>query len=456
MFPDEIAIAMRSHETGSVCVAVLMPHAPVLIPEVGGGREVEARATVGALRRAAATVVDEAPDAVVVISPHSPRRAGRFGIWQGETLAGDMGRFGRPEVTFEFPNATGLAQALVASLEEAGIATWRVPAQPLDHGAGVPLYFLNHAGWSGPTLVVGVNYPGEGGWRKVGEAIRVAARHEHLRLGVVASGDMSHRLQPGAPAGYEPRAREFDQDFVRILRTGRYESLHQLDPELQELAAEDVVDSTLIAAHACNLAADGHEVFSYEGPFGVGYCVARLYQAGEEPHPGQCLPRIARASVEGHFRPGVTPAAIPDHEYLKRPAGVFVTLRTRDGSLRGCRGTITPRCRNLVEETREVARSSAFQDLRFEPVVEDELGDLSYEVSVLNPPEPVPSAAALDPHRYGVIISTPDGRRGLMLPEVEGLNTVEQQLAATCRKANIDRHEPMSLQRFTTSKFTEL
>lgn len=432
-----------------------MPHAPVLIPEVGGDRETEVGATVKALRQAAEAVVAQAPDAVVVISPHSPRRSGRFGIWQGEALAGDMGRFGRPDVTFEFPNASGLAQALVASLDRAGIATWQIPVQPLDHGAGVPLYFLNRAGWGGPTTVLSLNYPGEGGWRKVGEAIRAAAGREHRQIAIVASGDMSHRLLPGAPAGYEPRAREFDRDFVRILRTGRYESLHQIDAELQELAAEDVVDSTLIAAYACNLAAEGHEVLSYEGPFGVGYCVAKLFQAREEPHPGQCLPRIARAAVEGRFRPGATPAAIPDHEYLNRPAGVFVTIRARDGGLRGCRGTITPRCRNLLEETCEVARSSAFQDLRFEPVVEDELDDLSYEVSVLNPPEPVPSAAELDPHRYGVIISTPDGRRGLMLPEVEGLNTVEQQLEATCRKANIDRHEPMSLQRFTTSKFTE-
>jgi len=432
-----------------------MPHAPVLIPEVGGGRERKAGSTVDAMWQAAQAVVKSQPDAVVVISPHSPRRPGRFGIWTGKSITGDMGRFGRPDVTLDLPIASALTAAVSEEFAAHGLATWWVTSERLDHGAFVPLYFLNRSGWRGPTTVIGLNCPGEGGWRKAGASIRSAARRLNQRIALVASGDMSHRLQPGAPAGYEPRAREFDREFVRVLRSGRFEGLNQLDPELQELAAEDVVDSTLIAANAVGMAATGRGVLSYEGPFGVGYCVAELFHANGAQHPGQLLPKFAREAVEGHFRTGVAPVAVPDSEFLQRRAGVFVTLRTREGRLRGCRGTIVPRSPNVVEETREVARSSAFQDLRFEPVTEDELADLTYEVSVLNPPEPVASAAGLDPHRYGVIVSTADGRRGLMLPEVEGLDTVEQQLSATCQKASIDRSEPVSLERFTTEKFTE-
>ncbi len=432
-----------------------MPHAPVLIPEVGGGREREAGATVEAMWQAARAVVNSRPDTVVLISPHSPRRSGQFGIWPGKSIAGDMSRFGRADVTLNLPNDLALAAAASEEFAARGLMTWWIASQPLDHGAFVPLYFLSRSGWRGPTAVLGLNYPGEGGWRKAGDAIRSAANRQKQRIAIVASGDMSHRLVPGAPAGYEPRANEFDREFVRVLRSGRYEWLNQLDPQLQELAAEDVVDSTLIAVHATGLAATGRGVLSYEGPFGVGYCVAELFHANGEEHPGQWLPKLARAAVEGHFRNDVAAVAVPDSEFLKRPAGVFVTLRTRDGQLRGCRGTIVPRSRNVVEETRDAARSSAFHDLRFEPVTEDDLADLSYEVSVLNPPEAAASAADLDPHRYGVIVSTADGRRGLMLPEVEGLDTVEQQLIATCQKARIDRSEPISLQRFTTEKFTE-
>jgi MEMO1 family protein len=446
---------MKAKGTGGVWEVVLMPHAPVLIPEVGGGREREAIATVEAMGEAARMVVASQPEAVLVISPHSPRQPGHFGFWSGATLAGDMSRFGCPEVTLEVPNAAALATAIGERFHETGLATWWVPAQPLDHGAFVPLYFLTRSGWTGPTVVMGLNHPGEGGWRKAGQGIQRAAQMLGTRLAVVASGDMSHRLRPGAPAGYEPQAAKFDQEFVRILCAGRFEALSQLDPTLQELAAEDVVDSTLIAAHAAGLAATDHRVLSYEGPFGVGYCVARLFQAEAKGSVGGLLPAIAREAVEWHLHNGRPHRALPPDEFFDQRAGVFVTIRTREGRLRGCRGTIFPQRPNLIEETRAVAVSSAFQDGRFEPVTEDELDQLTYEVSVLHPPEPVASAAELDPHRYGVIVSTPDGRRGLMLPGVEGLDTVAEQIDATCRKAQIDPREPLMLERFTTEQFTE-
>jgi len=317
------------------------------------------------------------------------------------------------------------------------------------------LYFLTRSGWDGPTLVLGLNYPAEGGWSEAGRGIRVAAGNLGVRIAIVASGDMSHRLIPGAPAGYEPRARNFDEEFVRIVRDGRFASLEELDPALQELAAEDVVDSTLIAAHAVQMKSDGHEVLSYEGPFGVGYCVAQLYQTPRTGHPGELLPAVAREAVEHHFRNGGSHPVEVDDSYLKQPAGVFVTIRTRGGRLRGCRGTIVPQQSSVVEEARTVALASAFQDERFEPVTEAELSQLKFEVSVMNSPEPVSSPTELDPHRFGVIVSTVDGRRGLMLPEVEGLDTVEEQLAATCRKAHIDPREPLTIERFTTQKFAE-
>ncbi len=432
-----------------------MPHAPVLIPEVGEGRERAAAATVEALWAAARMVVASRPQAILLISPHSPRRPGHFGFWSGATLAGDMSRFGCPEVTLGLPNATALATAITERFHETGLATWWVPAQPLDHGAFIPLYFLTRSGWAGPTVVMSLNHPGEGGWRKAGQGIQRAAQVLGTRLAVVASGDMSHRLRPGAPAGYDPRAAQFDQEFVRILRAGRYEALTQLDPALQALAAEDVVDSTLIAAHAAGLVASDHRVLSYEGPFGVGYCVARIFHAETSGSAGGLLPAIAREAVERHLRNGQPHRAVPRDAFFAQRAGVFVTIRARDGRLRGCRGTIFPQQPDLVEETRVMAVASAFQDGRFEPVTEDELDQLTYEVSLLHPPEPVASTTELDPHRYGVIVSTPDGRRGLMLPRVAGLDTVAQQIDATCRKAQIDPREPLTLERFITEKFTE-
>jgi aromatic ring-opening dioxygenase LigB subunit len=141
----------------------------------------------------------------------------------------------------------------------------------------VPLWFLAEAGWHGPTVLLSLNYPGEGGLRELGESIATAAKETGRRIAFLASGDMSHRLKPGAPSGFDPRARSFDRQFMALVERGSYRELPRFDPELQELAAEDVVDSTVIAAAATNWNATGHEVLSYEGPFGVGYGVAVLF-----------------------------------------------------------------------------------------------------------------------------------------------------------------------------------
>lgn len=437
-------------------MAVLMPHAPVLIPEVGRGREAQAQATVDAMWRAAREVVASSPEAIIVISPHSPRRKGQFGLFDGVRLQGDMSQFGRPDTTISLENDRELVGALEWSFPREGLQTWKIICEPLDHGAFVPLYFLTRSGWDGPTVVMSLNYPGEGGWDAAGRAIREAVANVGQRVALVASGDMSHSLLPNAPCGFQPRAAEFDQTFVERVKRGRFESIHQIDAELQELASEDVVDSTLIAAHATDMSSKNHEVLSYEGPFGVGYCIARLYSRKPVGAvDGTMLPTIARNAVESKFSNERSGPHWKVNEFLDRPAGVFVTIRNRSGELRGCRGTIHPQHHNIVEETQAVALSSAFGDTRFQPVDKGELDDLRYEVSVLHRAEPVTSRAELDPHEFGVIVSTPDGRRGLMLPGVEGLETVDQQIEATCRKARIDPDEPIALQRFKVDKFSE-
>lgn len=174
-----------------------------------------------------------------------------------------------------------------------------------------------------------------------------------------------------------------------------------------------------------------------------------------EQELGYLLPRLARWAVRDYLL-GVTPTKEGAPEgYLSEARGVFVTIRTRDGRLRGCRGTIEPQHPNLVEETRSVAVSSAFRDTRFDPIQPEEMPHLHFEVSVLHPPEPVASQQELDPVRYGVIVEAPDGRRGVMLPEVEGLDTAAQQVEATLRKAGIQVGEPFNLSRFKVDQFIE-
>ena len=144
----------------------------------------------------------------------------------------------------------------------------------------------------------------------------------------------------------------------------------------------------------------------------------RIVSAADQ-RDGDALPGVARQSVAAALRGSSENAPAATGEYLSSARGVFVTVRRRNGKLRGCVGTIVPVCANLVAETWRNARLAALQDSRFPPVTADELADLRFEVSVLHSIEAVASADELDPRRYGVIVSTGDGRRGLLLPGIE-------------------------------------
>ena len=157
--------------------------------------------------------------------------------------------------------------------------------------------------------------------------------------------------------------------------------------------------------------------------------------------------RLARDTiysyVKGEKLPDLT--GLPD-EMLKRRAGAFVSVH-EFGMLRGCIGTISATCDNIAEEIRDNAISAVARDPRFSPVREDELDDLEINVDILGDAKPVGSPDELDVKRYGVIV-TSGMRRGLLLPDLEGVDTVEQQISIARQKAGIGPDEPVRLERF--------
>jgi AmmeMemoRadiSam system protein A len=461
---------------GVVC-AVLLPHAPVLVPTVGGARCTEVAATIEAMRCAARECLAAGPDCLVLVSPHSPRRRRAFGLWQGERLQGSLARFGAPRAKIDLPADHELREALALAAGRHALEVWAIPADDLDHGAVVPLWFFAEAAWQGPVVILSLNYPAAGGCAELGAAIAAAARESGRRVAVIASGDMSHRLLPGAPAGFHPGAREFDELFIAILRAGDDARLARLEPELLECAAEDVVESTVVAVAACAWQKQGREVLSYEGPFGVGYGVAMLHRPppaapgqeaamarhrpGREQDCGEAggrnLAALARQSVAAALAgdSAAAPEFRLDDPLARQRAGVFVTLRTRKGELRGCIGTVEAQGRNVLEETWRNARAAAFRDSRFDPVTARELPGLVFEVSLLEPAEDIEGPEQLEPRTYGVIVAGNSGRRGLLLPDVEGIETAQQQIEIARRKGGIGLLEPVTLQRFRVSKIEE-
>jgi AmmeMemoRadiSam system protein A len=214
------------------------------------------------------------------------------------------------------------------------------------------------------------------------------------------------------------------------------------------------------------------EVLNYEAPFGVGYLVAQLTNqarprstSGDQQsqmkkdasrNEGAELPALARQAVETFVLTASqieSPANLSD--LLMARAACFVSLKTKDGELRGCIGTIEPAHDTLAEELIANAISAAARDPRFKPVRANELPQLCYSVDVLSAPEPT-TFEELDSSIYGVIVEDETGeRRGLLLPKLEGVNTASKQVEIAARKAGIPPGAPVRLSRFRVQRFGE-
>ncbi len=162
--------------------------------------------------------------------------------------------------------------------------------------------------------------------------------------------------------------------------------------------------------------------------------------------------KLARLTIEEYIRNGRmidVPDDIPS-ELIENRAGVFVTLH-KYGNLRGCIGTFIPTQKNIAEEIIRNAIAAATEDPRFPPVTEDELPELEISVDVLSEPEEVEDIEELDPKKYGIIVES-GFKRGLLLPDIESVDTVDEQIEITKRKAGIYPGEPIKIYKFTVTR----
>jgi AmmeMemoRadiSam system protein A len=433
--------------------AGLLPHAPIVVPAVAGNRAPAVAATTAAARQLAREVLAHRPEAVVVTAPHGPRHPTATTLQAGATVAGSLGDFGADQVAVSLPVDDELAVAFGEALRANDLPVRSVDVRHLEYSTVVPLSFLCDAGWDGPTVVVSLPYPGSGDPVALGRTLAVAAQEVGRHLLVLASGDMSHRLTRDAPAGFDPEGRLFDEEVAGLLRTGHLRDLLAIDAERVARAGEDCLDSLLFAAATFDFAPVGAHLLSYEGPFGVGYGVALLTGAAVGATSSQDLPELARHAIHAYLRErrvARPPAGLAPE--VQERAALFVTLLTPDGELRGCIGSLEPTTENLVTETIDRAIAAATADPRFVPVALDEVPGLTIEVSILTPPEPIDSSDALDPRRYGVVVEN-GGRRGVLLPDLTGIDDPDQQVAVARRKAGIPPSQAVHLSRFEVAKY---
>ena len=438
----------------------VVPHPPLLIPDIGRGQEQAIIATINALDRLAQEMADQRPELALLVSPHGHAHYDTMGVLTAPQCRGDLRTWGSREPEYRFNNDLNFIQLLQEETKNSGIPLKSIGERhyDLDHGALVPLHFLKKAVKDVPLVPLTFSWLPLASHFGFGQAIGRAAQRSGKRVAFIASGDMSHRLTPSAPAGYSPQGKVFDEKIVAALGQFDTEAVLNLDPDLIDEAGECGLRSIVIMLGALQGFQVKPEVLSYEGPFGVGYLVASfIVQAAsaqeqtpaKEMHP---LVRLAKDTVESYILKGTRPKVTKLSPEMKERAGVFVCLK-RWGQLRGCIGTFEPNYANVAEETINNAISSASHDPRFPPVAAQELPDLSYSVDVLTRPERVIGPEALDPKRYGVIVEA-GGRRGLLLPDLEGVDTVEKQIEICRMKAGISPDAPVKLYRFEVKRYT--
>ncbi len=454
----------------SIVAAFAVPHPPLIIPGVGSGKE-KIASTIAAYDEVGRRVAELAPDTVVISSPHAVMYADYIHISPGRGAQGGFSMFGAPQARYEAVYDQEFVRALAHACAQEGLSAGcegeRDPT--LDHGTMIPLHFIQRHTKDFQVVRMGISGLSPEDHYRMGMLVQRVARELGRRVAYVASGDLSHKLLKSGPYGFAPEGPQFDEKVTHAFSTGDLLPLLTMDRGFAERAAECGLRSFQIMAGALDRTAIKPELLSYEGPFGVGYGVAAFTPVGEE---GADESRALLEQYEAFHKadlarrrasedPYVSLARLSLETYVREPAellsiraGAFVSLK-KDGELRGCIGTIAPTQDNLAEEICANAISAGRHDPRFPPVTAGEMDELVYDVDVLGAPEAVKSADQLDPERYGVIVSCADGRRGLLLPDLDGVDTVAEQLRIAAAKGHIDlKRDDCLLERFEVVRHT--
>ena len=454
----------------SIIAAFMVPHPPMIVPEVGRGSEKQVEKTIRAYEKVAEEIAKLKPQTIIISSPHSVMYSDYFHISPGAGAQGSFADFGAPQVKFDVEYDQELVNVLADKAERAGFpaGTLGEKRAELDHGTMVPLWFilkkykdfkLVRTGLSGYDLLKHYEY---------GMMIKDTVEELGRKVVYVASGDLSHKLQEYGPYGFAEEGPVYDERIMDVCSGARFGELFDFDENFCEKAAECGHKSFVIMAGALDGCSVEATQYSHEDVTGVGYGICSFIPKGEDEgrhfleqrlksvqadlekkrKKSDAYVKLARESAEYFVKNGEVmplPDWVPD-ELLNDRAGAFVSVH-KFGALRGCIGTIEATQKNLAQEIIHNAVSAVSKDPRFEQVTEDELKYLDINVDVLGQAEPIKSQAELDVKKYGVIVQS-GYKRGLLLPDLDGVDTVEQQVDIARRKGGIAPGEDVELFRF--------
>jgi len=253
--------------------ASISPHPPILIPDIGKNNIELISDTKKSLEKLEAEYYQSKVDTIIIISPHGELAADSFTINQAPELEADFANFGDLKTKLNFKNDIGLGYQLREALETK--LPVRLISEPkLDHGTSVPLFYLASHLKDINILPIGYSLLPLKNHFEFGQQIYEIISQKNKNIGIIASGDLSHRLTPDAPAGYSAAGKKFDEQLIQYLQNKETDKIINLDKKLIEEAGECGLRSIIILLGILNNLNYQTEILSYEGPFGVGYLVA--------------------------------------------------------------------------------------------------------------------------------------------------------------------------------------
>ena len=433
-----------------ILASFAVPHPPLIVKELGKGEENTVALSIESYKKVAEQIAELQPETIIITSPHTLCFTDYFYLSSHSIMKGSFERFGAREVSFEEEIDTELVEEIEKISREKDFPAGRVDKiVELDHGTMVPLYFIRKKYPKCKIVVIGLSGLSLNKHKELGRIIKEAINHTNRKVVFVASGDLSHKLQTYGPYGYAEEGTIYEERILETMTKGNFNELLDYSDELLHKASECGHPSFTILSGAIENERIEATFLSHEDTTGVGYGLWSYYPKEEKKVEGEDeYVALAKETIEEYIRFGnvINPPEYCSRELLEKRSGVFVSIH-KFGQLRGCIGTFLPMETCIAKEIIANAIAASTRDPRFSPIEVDELEDLEINVDVLTTPEDINSTGLLDPKKYGVIVSK-DTRRGLLLPDLEGVNTIEDQILIAKRKAGILPNEEVSLQRF--------
>ena len=422
-----------------VLASFMVPHPPLIVPEVGRGGEKQVEKTIRSYERVAEEIASLSPETIIITSPHATLYADYFHISPGKHAKGSFAGFRAPGVKFSEDYDEDLVDKIseIAYSEDFPCGTLGEEEPELDHGTMVRNKYKG-----GKIVRIGLSGLPLTDHYKLGMILSRAIDALGRKTVIVGSGDLSHKLQDYGPYGFAKEGPQYDERIMDVMGRGAFGELFGFDEAFCDKAAECGHRSFVIMAGAWDGKKVRVEKLSHEDVTGVGYGICTFYPDGDEKDPERRFLEIHLKEKEKEIQ-----EQIASSDAYVRLARKTIDTYIRTGEIIKPE-EIGPTEKNLAREIVRNAISASTRDPRFDPIREDELPWLEINVDVLGEPEDIDSEDQLDVKRYGVIVSTRDGRRGLLLPDLDGVDTPEEQVSIAMHKGGIQPHENYFLQRF--------